>query len=184
MSHIFAFSPPAGPHMKPRYLVVALVMALAGCKDKPADPRDLPPAPELPSTPPTVEAVAVPKGALTQLPWLMGTFRGVGTGTEEFFERNSLLNDSTLIVESFENATLTGKIDTTRYELRHDSLTSSGAGRYIATAISPDSVTFGPLSGVNNFFTWRKGDDSTWTAMIYPFGSNAGLHVYTMTRIK
>ena len=89
-----------------------------------------------------------------------------------------------LIVESFENATFTGKIDTTRYELRHDSLTNTGTGRYVAIAISPDSVTFGPLSNVNNFFTWRRGDDSTWIAMIFPFGSYAGLRVYRMTRIK
>ena len=173
--------------MKPRTLVAVFALAFAGCKDKPADPRDQPPAPEPPATPQTVDAAVVPAGALRQLPWLMGTFRGTGadgTAQEEFFERNSLPNDSTLIVESFENATLTGKIDTTRYELRHDSLTNSGPGRYIAIAISPDSVTFGPLSGVNNFFTWRKGDDSTWIAMIFPFGNTAGLRVYRMNRIR
>ena len=173
--------------MKSRILVAVLALALSGCKDKPADPRGQPPAPEVSATPETIDAAVVPAGALRQLPWLMGTFRGTGadgTAQGEFFERNSLLNDSTLIVESFENATLTGKIDTTRYELRHDSLTNTGPGRYIAIAISPDSVTFGPLAGVNNFFTWHKGDDSTWIAMIFPFGSDAGFRVYQMKRIK
>jgi hypothetical protein len=174
-------------HMKPRTLVAVVALALAACKDKPADSRDIPPAPEVSATPPTVDAAKVPAGALRELPWLMGTFRGTGAdGTiqEPFYERNSLLNDSTLIVESFVSGTLSGKIDTTRYELRHDSLTNTGYARYITTAISPDSVTFGPLANVNNFFTWRKGDDSTWVAMIFPFGTNTDMRAYKMTRIK
>jgi hypothetical protein len=172
--------------MKLRIFVVVVVVAAGACsKDTPAPQAT--PDPETRTSELTVEAVKVPPGSLKQLPWLMGTFRGAGiAGTEQepFFERNSLVNDSTLIVESFENASLTGHIDTTQYELRRDSLTNTGHGRYIATAFSPDSVTFGPLANVNNFFTWRRGDDSSWVAMIFPFGNSADVRAYKMTRIR
>ncbi|MEP6732725.1 MAG: hypothetical protein ABJE10_18925 [bacterium] len=177
--------------MHHRIVVAVLALALAGCKAKTEEGTSLEhrPVEETVVPPPTVDATPVSTAALRQLTWLIGTFRGTNTdgatpslGT--FFERNSLLDDSTLIVVSFADSTLSGKTDTTRYELHHDSLTNTGAGRYIASAISADSLTFGPLSGVDNFFTWRKESDSTWSASVYPFGTYIKSRSYMMTRIK
>jgi len=165
-----------------RTLAVLVTVTLLACRGKPDDDQNAPQS----EAQLAVLAARVPPGSLKQLPWLLGTFRGEGGGSapqEVFFERNSLLDDSTLIVQSFHDSTLT-EADTTRYELRADSLTNTGDGRYIATAFSAESVTFGPLAGVNNFFTWRRGDDSSWFAFIFPFGSPRAARVFRMTRIK
>jgi hypothetical protein len=168
--------------MHSRTIAVLLAVALLACGSKSDDDQNTPQS----EAQLAVIAARVPAGSLKQLPWLLGTFRGTGAAgipDEAFFERNSLLDDSTLIVQSFHDSTLT-EADTTRYELRRDSLTNTGDGRYIATAFSPDSVTFGPLAGVNNFFTWHRGDDSSWSAFIFPFGNPRGVRVYRMTRVE
>ena len=142
-----------------------------------------------PSAAPTVTAARVPAGALRQVPWLLGSFRGRGEGAtvqEPFYERYSLADDSTLIVESFKDSTLTGAIDTSRYEVRRDSLASVGERRYVATVVTADSLVFGPLVGVRNAFTWRRGDDNTsWVAVITPSsGGAAAQRHYRMVRMK
>jgi hypothetical protein len=160
------------------------LLVLIACSGK----SEQPPA-QLASPPSaTTTAAAIQPRALTQLPWLIGTFRGTGadgTVQDAFFERYSLADDSTLIVESFKDSTLAGPVDSTRYEVRRDSLTNPGAHRYIATSITPDSITFGPLVGVKNGFLWRKGDSSAWTAVIVPPpGADAKQRFYRMARIR
>ena len=132
-------------------------------------------------------AAKIPTGALRQMPWLLGTFRGVGAeGTDQaaFYERYTLADDSTLVVESFKDSTLTGPIDSTRYEVRNDSLTTVGTARYVATSIAPDSVVFGPLVGVKNGFVWRRDNESSWTAVIIPVNPAAPRRTYRMHRLK
>jgi hypothetical protein len=133
-------------------------------------------------------AARVPPGALRQVPWLLGTFRGRGEGgtvQEPFYERYSLADDSTLIVESFKDSTFSGAIDTSRYEVRRDSLASAGERRYLATVVTGDSLVFGPLVGVRNGFTWRRGDDTSWVAVISPLGGGAAAQRhYRMVRVK
>ena len=168
---------------RPAFAVLAAV--LLACNDKQQEEPAPPPAPPVAAT---VAAARVPPGALKQVPWLLGTFRGRGEGAtvqEPFYERYSLADDSTLIVESFKDSTLTGAIDTTRYEVRRDSLTNPGASRYVATTITADSIEFGPLIGVRNGFSWRKGDDTSWIAVIKPLsGGTSAQRVYRMVRIK
>jgi len=135
--------------------------------------------------PPTA-AGAAPRTALTDLRWIVGAFRGAGTqGTVQapFFERYSLVGDSTLIVESFQDSTLKGAADSTRYVLRGDSLTSADAA---ATNVSPGSVTFSSRKNRQLAWTWRRDDDSTWTAIIVNAVPNAPpkTRVYRMAKIK
>ena len=166
-----------------RHLAAWIAISALACADEPAEqPAPAPPAAS------AVVAAEVQPGALKQMPWLIGTFRGTGEGTtvqEPFHERYSLADDSTLIVESFKDSTLSGAIDTSRYEARRDSLTSVGERRYIATFISPDSVVFGPLVGARNGFTWKKGGDTSWVAVITPLGGGASARrTYRMVRLK
>ena len=164
-------------------LGVALGLLVTACGDRSKDT----PGAAAPDVPAPIVAARIPAGALKQLPWLLGTFRGTGIeGTDQapFYERYSLADDSTLIVESFADSTLSGKIDTTRYEARRDSLSNPGSSRYIATAISADSVAFGPLVGVKNGFTWRKGDANDWIAVIIPTAKTATRRTYRMVRLK
>jgi hypothetical protein len=165
-------------------LASALAACLLACADKPEEQA----APVPPAPTETVTAARVQSGALKQMPWLLGSFRGRGDGAtvqEPFYERYSLVDDTTLIVESFKDSTLTGAIDTSRYEVRRDSLASVGERRYVATVITPDSVVFGPLVGVRNGFTWKKGDDTSWIAVITPLsGGAAAQRTYRMVRFK
>ena len=135
--------------------------------------------------PPTA-AGAAPRNALTDLRWIVGAFRGEGAqGTTQapFFERYSLVGDSTLVVESFKDSTLKGVPDSTRYVLRGDSLTSPDAA---ATNVSPGSVTFSSRKNRALAWTWRRDDDSTWTAIIVNAVPNAPpkTRVYRMARRK
>lgn len=173
--------------MHSRIIAATLALSLVACggRDKSADTPAV--TPTLPAPQATIVAARILPGALKRLPWLFGAFRGIGAdGTTQapFYERYSLADDSTLIVESFTDSTLTGKIDTTRYEARRDSLSNPGAARYLATAISSDSVTFGPWVGVKNGFTWRKGDAAGWTAVIIPARAGVPRRTYRMVRLK
>ncbi|MEO8624950.1 MAG: hypothetical protein ABI625_27950 [bacterium] len=135
--------------------------------------------------PPTAAGVA-PHTALTDLRWIVGSFRGAGAqGTVQapFFERYSLVGDSTLVVESFKDSTLKGAADSTRYVLHGDSLTSPDAA---ATNVSPGSVTFSSRKNRDLAWTWRRDDDNTWTAIIVNAVPNAPpkTRVYHMARLK
>lgn len=82
--------------MRFRSVVAALGATLTACRDKPADQP-------LAGTPASAVAAKISPGALRQMPWLLGTFRGGGadgTVQEPFYERYSLADDSTLVVES------------------------------------------------------------------------------------
>lgn len=169
----------------PSFLLAAVT--LAACSSGSDARADSAAANTPAAAPEPVVAARVPAGALRQVPWLLGTFRGEGAeGTTQapFYERYSLADDSTLIVEGFKDSTLTGAIDSTRYELRADSLTNPGASRYVAVGISPDSIAFGPLVGVRNGFVWRKGDSTSWTAIIIPVRADAPRRTYRMARLK
>jgi hypothetical protein len=160
---------------------------LLACTAKETEQPAPAPSADSPATA-TVTAARVAPGSLRQVPWLIGTFRGRGEGTTvqaPFYERYSLADDSTLIVESFKDSTLSGAIDTSRYEVRRDSLASTGQRRYVATAVTGDSIVFGPLVGVRNGFTWKRGDDTSWVAVITPLaGGVAAQRQYRMVRMK
>lgn len=120
------------------------------------------------------------------MPWLLGSFRGAGAeGTVQapFYEKYSLIGDSTLVVEGFADSTWSGKPDSTRYQLRGDSLAGAGSARYVASVVTPDSVVFSPRAGVRNGFTWRRGDDSSWVAVITPVPAGT-VRTYRMVRVK
>ena len=131
-------------------------------------------------------AATVPRNTLAELHWLTGTWRGAGTaGTVQtpFFERYSLASDSTLVVESFRDSTLADAPDSTRYDLRGDSLASDEAA---ASRVSPSSLTFSSRRNAGLAWTWRRDDDSTWTAIIV-VTSPAGpprTRMYRMVRLK
>src|SRR5687768_18429081 len=134
-----------------RFPLLAACLLLA-CTTKETD-QPAPGSTASPAATASVVAARVPPGALRQVPWLLGTFRGRGEGStvqEPFYERYSLADDSTLIVESFKDSTLTGAIDTSRYEVRRDSLSNPGQRRYIASVVTADSIVFSPLVGVRN----------------------------------
>jgi hypothetical protein len=173
--------------MQRQVFIAVALLGVAACGDG-APASDSGAAAPQAVTIPAATPARVAAGALKGVPWLLGTFRGVGvdgTAQDPFYERYSLADDSTLIVKSFKDSTLAVATDSTRFELRRDSLSSIGTSRYVATAISADSIAFGPLVGVRNGFVWRRGDDSSWTAVIIPLTNpSAPTRTYRMVRIK
>jgi hypothetical protein len=141
-------------------LVLGAALALAACS-KEASKEEAAQV-KLPASP----AAKAPRSTLADLRWIMGAYRGAGAqGTiqEPFYERYSLANDSALVVESFKDSTFKGTPDSTRYDLRGDSLANIESA---ATAVSPSSVTFSSRKVPGLAWTWRQDDDSSWTAII------------------
>jgi hypothetical protein len=143
-------------------LFFGAVLALTACGKEPVSEEVAQSLVRIPEVP----AAKAAKSTLADLGWIIGSFRGTGTqGTiqEPFYERYSLVNDSALIVESFKDSTFKGAPDSTRYDLRGDSLTNIYAA---ATEVSPSSVTFISRKLPGLAWTWRKENDSAWTAII------------------
>ena len=147
-----------------KYLAQPLCMALIACCITSCTPAR---APEVSN--------------LRMLSWIEGTWRGSGGGVAAFFERYKLADDSTLVIDSFEDSTLTKVTETSYYELRDGRVTSRGERQYIANAINADSIVFVPLRGVNNSFVWKRGNQSEWTATIIPERGNS--RTYHMVRM-
>ena len=135
---------------------------------------------------PAARAAYAHRNTLTDVRWILGIWRGVGSaGTVQapFFERYSLANDSTLFVESFKDSTLAGVPDSTRYDLRGDSLGNNEAA---VTSVSLTSLTFSSRRNPGLAWTWRHGDDNAWTAIIVTSLANGppSTRVYQMARFK
>ena len=144
--------------------MIGLAVTLGACGTKDAKERGTEASPEMTVSP--SPAGHAPRGTLSDLHWILGSFRGVGAeGTVQapFYERYSLAGDSVLVVETFTDSTFIGVSDSTRYVLRGDSLTSAEAA---ATTVSPASLTFSSRKMSGLAWTWRRDGEVTWTAII------------------
>lgn len=147
--------------------LAGLAVTLGACSTKDAKDAkvrgtEASPAMTVPQSP----AGHAPRGTLSDLHWIIGSFRGAGAQgmvQAPFFERYSLAGDSALVVETFTDSTFTGVSDSTRYVLRGDSLTNAESA---ATSVSPGSVTFTSRKVPGLAWTWRRDGEATWTAII------------------
>ncbi|MBD0373849.1 MAG: hypothetical protein ICV60_23760 [Pyrinomonadaceae bacterium] len=124
---------------------------------------------------------------LKNLRWIEGTWRGTGDGQQPFFERYHFENDSTLVVESFSDETLSKVTETARYELKDGQFGNSGDGpRWVATKFDNDSITFEPVARARNQFRWERQSNDVWKAVLtWPASQNnpAKQKVYQMERV-
>lgn len=124
--------------------------------------------------------------SLAPVKWLEGDWVGSGGGVAKpFYERYRMQDDSTLIVESFDDATFGKVTETSTWESRHGFITNRGDSQYIAQSISADSIVFIPLRNVGNSFVWKRGSDNQWYATIRWAANEkraAGERTYTMNR--
>jgi hypothetical protein len=136
-------------------------------------------------------AAPVPKrisaGKLKKLRWIEGSWRGTGDVEKPFYERYRFENESTLVVESFDDETL-GKItDVTRFVLKDGIFGNAGEGaRWAATELKDDSVFFEPVVKARNSFRWQRESKDVWKATLnWPaLGDKpARVRVYRMERI-
>jgi hypothetical protein len=124
---------------------------------------------------------------LKSLRWIEGIWRGTGDVEKPFFERYHFENDSTLVVESFSDETLSKVDEVTRFELRDGQFGNGGEGaRWAAARIDDNSITFEPVARARNTFRWERQSENMWKAvLIWPASGNAPAkqRVYQMERL-
>lgn len=151
------------------------VLALAAC-DPPPSP---PPGPG--------GAARISVAEFRRLRWIEGSWRGSGSGQAAFFERYRFADDSTLVVDSFADSTLAAVSESTRFELRGGRLGNPGNVRWVASRLDDRAVTFVPVAGARNTFTWRYDARDRWTALLHWPASDTRPErsaTYTMERVR
>ena len=132
---------------------------------------------------------------LARLRWIVGDWRGVGVdGTKQpaFYERYRFADDSTLLVESFDDSTWTRASETTRYQLRGGRFANAGTGaQWVAIAIDSVGVDFAPVARARNGFRSSRSAGTgprprEWRATItWPHAFGAGQdRFYRMQRVR
>lgn len=101
------------------------------------------------------------------LKWLAGTWKGTAEGKEPFFEKYSIDNNS-LTVESYADASLKTVTDTTRYALINGEFryTTADGRRVAASEITGDRIQFVPVVGEGNSFRFEKQPGGKWRAVL------------------
>ncbi|MBK8465553.1 MAG: hypothetical protein IPL32_06945 [Chloracidobacterium sp.] len=104
---------------------------------------------------------------IARIKWLEGTWRGSGEGEEGFYERYKF-EDTSLIVESFEDATLKTVKDRTRYALVNGEFrfTTTDARRVAASEITDDHIQFVPIVGEGNSYRFERQPGGKWRAVL------------------
>ena len=138
---------------------------------------------------PDREPATVTPAQLSALRWIEGTWRAESTFGETplFFERYAFADDSTVMVVSYPDSTLQSP-ETTYFELRNRRFATRGGGPFFAAeSLTAKSVSFMPLAGATNRFTWEYTGPDEWTARLSapPEGDQPErLLVYHMLRVK
>jgi hypothetical protein len=122
---------------------------------------------------------------IAKLKWIEGTWRGMD-GDQPFFERYKI-DDSTIIVETFEDDTLSKVTDTTRFELKNGEFGAhEGDKRSVASLITDNAVQFVPaVAGKRNSFRFERTSNDSWNAVLeWPAAGDqsARSKVYKMER--
>lgn len=119
------------------------------------------------STPPAPIRTNLSTSDLAKLRWIEGTWRGTGDVEKPFYERYRFENDSTLVVETFDNDKVDKVTDSTRFELRDGQFGNGGDdSRWAATTIDGDSITFEPVAKARNSFRWKRDSKDLWQAIL------------------
>jgi hypothetical protein len=104
---------------------------------------------------------------VAKLRWIEGTWRGTGDVEAPFYERYRFENDSTLVVEGFDNEKVDKVTDATRFELKDGQFGNGGDdSRWSATQIDSDSITFAPVAKARNSFRWKRESKDLWQAIL------------------
>lgn len=139
--------------------------AVIGCASKPAETSATSPSPQ--ATPPPVTPAKLTAEDLKKLRWIEGSWRGTGVNQPAFFERYHWENDTTLVVEGFDDEQLTKSNGITRFELKDGEFGGGSEGaRYVATALDDNSITFAPVVKARNTFVWKRESKDSWTAIL------------------
>jgi len=124
---------------------------------------------------------------LAKLRWIEGTWRGTGGDVPPFFERYKFENETTLLVETLADETLSKVSDQSRFELKdgHFGYSAEGSGS-VATALDDTSITFEPLGKSRNSFRWQRESANSWKAILKWTDKNGAAkeRIYSMERLR
>lgn len=162
------------------------VAAVVACERNAAlnsneNPRPDTVVPEPQNTPGTFSAADVAK-----LKWIVGSWKGTGDAEKPFFERYRFEAETIVAVDGFTDETFAKTDGTTLFALTDGVFGNSGETRWAASVITADSVTFIPVAGARNSFTWVKVSHNEWKATLtWPatVDKPARQRIYTMARI-
>jgi len=124
---------------------------------------------------------------LARLRWIEGSWRGTGDIDKPFYERYKFENETTLLVESFDDDKFGTASDATRYVLKDGEFGSNNpdGSRAAASAIDANSITFEPVAKARNAFRFERESDNAWKATLtWPATDKApaGQRIYKMER--
>jgi hypothetical protein len=101
-----------------------------------------------------------------KLGWLQGKWEGSATGEATFYEQYKFLNDSTLAMLYYKDASFTGVPDTGWVLLKGNSIIhQSGKALWKLSSLSDKEVVFAPVN-VKRGFVWRKENKDQWSAIL------------------
>lgn len=155
-------------YLKSRIMLLAIILTIglvlltvAGCTR--TSPGNLAQKASTPSPSPKLINAA----DLAKLRWIEGSWRGTGDGQSPFYERYKFENDSTLVVETLADETLSNVSDVSRFELKdgHFGSGTDDSGS-VATALDDNSITFEPLGKSRNSFRFQRESDNSWKAIL------------------
>jgi hypothetical protein len=163
--------------------VLAALLAMTNCT------RTAPSSTSAPVSP-TPAAKKFSPAELAKLRWIEGSWRGTGDVETPFYERYHFENDSTLVVDSFDDEKFSKISETSRFELKDGLFGNVGDGaRWAATAIDDNSISFEPIAKAKNSFRWERAlpgpQPNEWKAVLWwPAANNkpAVQRVYRMER--
>lgn len=163
-----------------RLAVACAIAASLACRSREAAP-DTTAVAAAPAPRGEAALAAVSREQFAQLRWLEGTWRGTGDGQAPFYERYDVVDDTTILMQSFSDSTLRTTTGESRIVLTGGQVLQreegsdrvSGAARIDAT-----SIDFVPVK--RGFtYSWRRGSTSDeWIASI----GRSGDRTYTMRR--
>ena len=121
-----------------------------------------------------------------QLQWIVGTWRGSGDNVATFFEEYRMIDDSTIGMRAFSDATLAVATDSSTIELRGGVIRSRGddGSYYEGSEFTPTSIRFMKQGATSGGYTFFLVTDDEWTATLDPSEPQGEPTVYTMRRIR
>ena len=121
------------------------------------------------------------------LRWIEGTWRGTGPGQETFYERYTMVDDSTIRSEASPDSTFPDAGEAGSIRLRGGRVTTGDETmEWAVSSIDARSVRFDPVRGASNAFVWTSDSDSTWEARLSWTDRDGVAHeqVYQMRRVQ
>jgi hypothetical protein len=124
-----------------------------------------------PASSPTTLPSPIPKqitaADLQKLRWIEGSWRGTGGGVPTFYERYKFENETTLVVETLADETLTKVTDVGRFELKDGHFgQSDGESGSVAVALDDNSISFAPYGKPSNYFRFQRDSANSWKAVL------------------